>query len=66
MVHVVEYGENIGTLRNLFRDIDLAFIFTKKIMEYSEEDYEIIGSNEWYCPAKNEYIKIEDTELLLN
>jgi hypothetical protein len=66
MVHVVESGENFGTLRNIFRDINRAAIFAKLIMEYSDNEYETVGHNEWFCSAKNEYIKIEDTENLLN
>ena len=39
MVPLMEYGENVGILRNLFRDIDLAIIFAKQIMGYSENEY---------------------------
>lgn len=66
MVPLMEYGENVGILRNLFRDIDLAIIFAKQIMGYSENEYQTIGHNAWYCRAKKEFIKIEGTENLLN
>ena len=61
MVCVVEYGENIGTLRNLFRDIQQAQIFTKQIIALSNQNYECIGPNQWYCPEKMEYVKIENS-----
>jgi hypothetical protein len=59
MVCVVEYGENIGELRNLFRDIQQAKIFAKQIIALSHQDYECIGPNQWYCQEKKEYLKIE-------
>jgi len=59
MICVVEYGENIGTLRNLFRDFQQAQIFVKRIIALSDDIYECIGPNQWYCPVKNEYVKIE-------
>jgi hypothetical protein len=61
MVCVVEYGENIGTLRNLFRDIQQAQNFAKQIIALSDHNYENIGLNQWYCPEKKEYVKIEST-----
>ncbi len=61
MVCVVEYGENIGTLRNLFRDIQQAQIFAKQIIALSNQNYECIGPNQWYCPEKKEYVKIENS-----
>jgi hypothetical protein len=59
MVQVVEYGENIGTLRNLFLDEKEAMKFARTIMDYSAEEYTYIGSRQWYCARKNEYVKVE-------
>jgi hypothetical protein len=61
MVCVVEYGENIGTLRNLFRDLQQAQIFAKQIIALSNQNYEYIGLNQWYCSEKKEYLKIENS-----
>ena len=61
MVCVVEYGENTGTLRNLFLDFQQALIFAEQIISLSNDEYECIGPNQWYCPQKNEYVKIEET-----
>ena len=60
MVCVIEYGENIGTLKNLFRDLQQAVGFVKNIIEFSEDEYAYIGKNQWHCPDKNEYVKIEN------
>jgi hypothetical protein len=59
MVCVVEYGENIGTLRNLFPDFQQAQIFAEQIIALSSAKYEAIGPNYWYCSEKKEYVKIE-------
>jgi hypothetical protein len=56
---VIEYGDNIGTLKNLFLDRHQAVIFAKKIIGLSYNQYESIGPNKWYCQEKKEYIKIE-------
>jgi hypothetical protein len=61
MVCVVEYGKNIGTLRNLFQDLDQAQIFAQQIIKLSQDKYESIGPNQWYCREKNEYVKIENS-----
>ena len=58
MVCVVEYGKDIGTLRNLFRDLQQAQIFAEQIIALSENKYESVGHNQWYCHEKNEYVKI--------
>ena len=60
MVCVLEYGDNIGTLRNLFRDVDQAIIFAKHIIDLSEEEYTCIATNKWYCANKNEYVEVQD------
>ena len=60
MICVIEYGENIGTLRNLFQDFQQALIFAKQLIELSNDNYESIGPNQWYCQAKKEYVKIEE------
>ena len=59
MICVIEYGENIGTLRNLFHDFQHAQIFAKQLIALSKDEYESIGPNQWYCRAKEEYVKIE-------
>ena len=61
MVCVVEYGKHIGTLRNLFRDLQQAQIFAEQIIALSENKYECVGPNQWYCQEKNEYVKIENS-----
>jgi hypothetical protein len=61
MICVVEYGKNIGTLRNLFRDLHQAQIFAEQIIALSEDKYESVGPNQWYCKKKNEYVKIESS-----
>jgi hypothetical protein len=61
MICVVEYGDSIGTLRNLFRDLHQARIFAKQIIALSENNYECIGPNQWYCKEKNEYVQIENS-----
>ncbi len=60
MVCVLEYGENIGTLRNLFRDEDQAVIFAKYIIELSEAEYTCIAANKWFCAEKNEYVEVQN------
>ncbi len=60
MVCVLEYGDNIGTLRNLFRDLDQATIFAKHIIDLSEAEYTCVATNKWYCAEKNEYVEIQD------
>jgi hypothetical protein len=59
MVSVIEYGDNIGTLKNLFTDLPQAVCFAKRIMNVADNKYESIGSYKWYCAEKKEYIKIE-------
>ena len=60
MVCVLEYGENIGTLRNIFRDFQQAVVFAKQIIERADEEYTCIGSHKWFCAEKKEYIEIKD------
>ena len=59
MVSVTEYGDNIGTLKNLFLDFRQASRFVRKIINLSENHYEWIGPYLWCCYEKEEYIKIE-------
>jgi hypothetical protein len=59
MVSVLEYGEDIGTLKNLFLDQQQAIEFARMIIDLSDNEYEYIGSNQWYCYEKREYIEIE-------
>jgi len=61
MICVVEYGKEIGTLRNLFRDLQQAQIFAEQIIALSDNKYECVGPNQWYCHEKNEYVKIENS-----
>ena len=60
MVRVVEYGENIGTLKNLFWDLKQALNFVERIMNFTDNKYQTIGPYKWYCQEKQEYIEIED------
>ena len=60
MVCVLEYGENIGTLRNLFRDESQAIVFAKYIIDLSEEEYICVATNKWYCADKNEYVEVQE------
>ena len=60
MVCVLEYGENIGTLRNIFRDLQQATIFAKRLIELAEEEYTCIDKNKWFCEKKNEYVEIKN------
>lgn len=59
MFCVKEYGENIGTLRNFFRDLNQAMKFVEKVIGINGRKYKCIGPHEWYCPRKEEYVKIE-------
>jgi hypothetical protein len=60
MVCVDEYGENIGTLRNLFCELKQALVFAKQIIELADEDYTCVGTYKWFCEKKNEYIEIKN------
>ncbi len=59
MICVVEYGEHIGTLRNLFTDKKQALAFAQRIIALSEAKFQCIGQHQWYCQEKNEFVKIE-------
>lgn len=59
MFSVIEYGDNIGTLKNLFLSRHQAKAFVERIRAWSYEQYVSIGPNQWYCQGKQEYIKIE-------
>jgi len=60
MVCVLEYGRNIGTLRNIFQDMQQAAIFAKQIIDLADDEYTCIAANKWYCENKNEYVEIKD------
>ena len=60
MVCVLEYGENIGTLRNIFQDIQQAIVFAEQIIELANEEYTCVGLNKWFCEEKNEYVEIKN------
>ncbi len=60
MVCVDEYGENIGTLRNLFGDLQQAIVFARQIIELSGDEYTCIEPNKWFCENKNEFIEVKD------
>ena len=59
MVYVVEHGENIGTLRNIFADFQQALVFAEKLISISNEKYTCVAPHKWYCQKKNEYVEIE-------
>ena len=58
MYCVMEYGENIGTVKTLFKDIKNALGFAKKIMQSSSHVYRSIDKYEWYCSETEEFVKI--------
>ena len=60
MVRVDEYGENIGTLRNLFRELQQAIVFAKNIIELADEEYTCVGTYKWFCEKKKEYVEIRN------
>jgi len=60
MVCVWEYGDNIGTLRNIFHDLQQATFFAKQLIDLAEEEYTCIAKNKWFCEKKNEYVEIKD------
>jgi hypothetical protein len=60
MVRVLEYGENIGTLQNIFHDLQQATVFAKQLIDLAEAEYTCIAKNKWFCEAKNEYVEIKD------
>ena len=60
MVCVLEYGENIGTLGNIFRDVKQATDFAKQLIDFADEEYTCIAINKWYCETKNEFVEIKD------
>ena len=62
MICVVEYGEGIGTLKNLFSTRQQALVFAKRVMALSDKEYRCIGPHQWYCSEKKEYVKIEGLE----
>ena len=60
MVCVLEYGENIGTLQNIFHDMQQARVFAKQLIDLAGEEYTCIGKNKWFCEKKKEYVEIKD------
>ena len=60
MVCVLEYGDNIGTLRNIFLDLQQATVFAKQLIDLADDEYTCIATNKWYCETKNEYVEIKD------
>ena len=58
MYWVLEYGDNIGTLKNLFCDQVQAVFFAQKIIDISGCSYEQIKPYQWYCKEKKETIEI--------
>ena len=59
LISVIEYGDHIGTLKNLFLDLQQAVVFAKKIIAVSDNRYEPVGRYLWYCREKQEYIRID-------
>ncbi|CAB1081459.1 hypothetical protein D1AOALGA4SA_9111 [Olavius algarvensis Delta 1 endosymbiont] len=60
MICVLEYGENIGTLRNLFQDLQQAKVFARQLIDLADEEYTCIAKNKWFCEKKNEYVEIKN------
>ncbi len=60
MVCVLEYGENIGTLRNIFHDLQQATVFAKQLIDFADAEYTCIAKNKWFCEKKNEYVEIKN------
>ncbi len=60
MVCVLEYGDDIGTLRNIFHDLHQARVFANQLIDLADEDYTCVAKNKWYCKKKNEYVEIRD------
>ena len=60
MVCVLEYGENIGTLQNIFHDLQQATVFAKQLIDYADAEYTCIAKNKWFCETKNEYVEIKN------
>jgi hypothetical protein len=59
MFCVKEYGDNIGTLKNYFLDLNQAMKFVEKVIKISGCKYRCTGPNEWHCRGKEEFLKIE-------
>jgi len=60
MFCVMEYGENIGTVKTLFPDVERAFGFANRIMQCSGRIYRTIGKYQWFCAETQEYIRIAE------
>jgi hypothetical protein len=60
MICVLEYGENIGTLRNIFLDLKQATVFAKQLIDIADDEYTCIAENKWFCAKKNEYVEIKN------
>ena len=60
MVCVLEYGENIATLQNIFHDLQQATVFARQLIDLAEEEYTRIAKNKWFCEKKNEYVEIKN------
>jgi len=60
MICVLEYGENIGTLRNLFQDLQQAKVFARQLIDLADEEYTCIAKNKWFCEKKGEYVEIKN------
>ena len=58
MYWVLEYGDNIGTLKNLFRDEGQAVFFVQKMIQESTFAYVQIKPYYWHCKEKNESFQI--------
>jgi hypothetical protein len=59
MYCVVEYGENIGTLRNLFNRKKDASSFARRIMNAYGRKYRRIGRDAWFCRVTKEFIRVD-------
>jgi hypothetical protein len=54
----MEYGENIGTVKTLFKDIKNALGFANQLMHWSGHVYQSIDKYQWYCSETKEFVKI--------
>jgi hypothetical protein len=59
MICVVEHGQDIGSIKNYFIDIDKAKRFANYLVTVAHCKYEKISETQWICLEKDEAIEIE-------
>ena len=59
MIWVIEHGDNIGTLKNCFLEIEKAQKFAEMIVYSSECRYKRVSNYQWICLDKDEIIEIQ-------